>query len=170
MIHRNKLFCLRLKRIALHPFTVLTVATLATLAFVGLMAPLNRFAGEQRFFLIYYHAPIGFAFVVFLFDRLAHYRQISAWQWFVDFFVIVLALSRTIAPLPFFSGHALFLSYALLTISMRLTKAVMIAVLLDVAIVKIFWIRDLTLVGGLILGLAIGLIVRQFTYQSKVSQ
>lgn len=164
MIYRNELVRLRLKRIALHPFTVLTVATLATLAFVELMSHLNRFAGDQRFFLIYYHAPIGFAFVVFLFDRLAHYRQISGWQWFVNFFVITLALSRIIAPLPFFSGHALFLSYALLTVSTRLTKAVMIVVLLDAAVVKIFWIHDLTLIGGLILGLAIGLITRKFTY------
>jgi len=162
---------MQLKRIALHPFTILTVATLATFAFVGLMAPLNRFASDgQRFFLIYYHAPIGFAFIVFLFDRLVHYRQISGWQWFVDFFVIALALSRTIAPLPFFSGHALFLSYALLTVSTRLTKAVMIAVLLDAAAIKIFWIRDFTLIGGIILGLAIALIVRKLTYQSRVLQ
>ena len=169
MIHQNISVRQQLKRIVFHPFTILVIATLATLVFVALMAPLNRFAGDQRFFLIYYHAPIGFAFVVFLFDRFAHYRKISVWLWSVDFILIAFALSRAIAPLPFFSGHSIFLSYAFLTVSRRFTKTVMIAALMDAAVVKIFWIHDdLTLIGGLIIGLAIGLIIRKFAYQSKV--
>ena len=92
-----------------HPATVLTAAAAAIL-FVLLFENDPRFAGPDRFYLLYYHAPIVFAFAVYAFDRLERRPAIPWRQWLVEVPVIGPALSRTPAPLPFFSGHALFLS------------------------------------------------------------
>jgi len=54
-------------------------------------------------------------------------------------------------PIPFFSGHALFLSYALLTMRSKLAKVTALVVLLEVAYLKIFVWQDATLLGGIAL-------------------
>jgi hypothetical protein len=55
----------------------LATATFATLVFVWLMTPLPQFMGAGRSYLLYYHAPIGFAFVTFLFDRAQQWPRIQ---------------------------------------------------------------------------------------------
>lgn len=134
-----------------HPLTILLTAGCATLIFVALMLPLPRFAGEGRFYLWAYHAPIGFAFVVYLFDRAEHWRKLGRWQWALEPLVVALALARTVWPIPFISGHAVFLIYAGLTAHAPLLRGVAGLVFLDVIAVKVM-LNDTTLIGGALVG------------------
>jgi len=142
------------KALFFHSLTALITASLATLLFIGLMWFWPRFAGEGRFYLLYYHAPIGFAFVVYVFDRVAHRDSFNLLQWALEAAVVLLALSRTIWPLPFFSGHALFLTYAFATTPRPLVRWVTGLVLADVVYMKSFVLHDMTLIGGALLGIA----------------
>ncbi len=143
-----------------HPLTVLVVSALATGVFIILMLPLRRFAGRRRFFLLAYHAPIGFTFVTYLFDRAGRWKQWSRRQGLIEGPVLVLGLARALAPVPFISGHALFLSYLLVTTPVNLAWWVAALVLVDVIGVKLA-LRDATLLGGAGLGLLAGLLVRR---------
>ncbi|MBI4672920.1 MAG: hypothetical protein HY741_14795 [Chloroflexi bacterium] len=56
-------------------------------------------------------------------------------------------------PIPWYSGHALFLTYACLTSTTLFVRLAALAVLLEVAWFKIVvWDFDLTLFGGIALG------------------
>jgi hypothetical protein len=143
-----------------HPFVVIVVSGLATLIFVMTMLLLPRFAGEGRFYLLYYHAPIAFAFVTYLFDRAKQARAIQPRRWAIELSVVGLALSRTLMPVPFISGHALFLTYFILTASSRFARWVAVLVMLDVIYVKLVFVQDLTLLGGVVVGLLAALLVR----------
>jgi hypothetical protein len=66
--------------------------------------------------------------------------------------------------IPFFSGHALFLVYALLTLSSRLARWITIIVLVDVIYIKAT-LRDLTLFGGIALGLLAAWLVSQIGHR-----
>lgn len=128
------------------------------------MTPVPLFAGEGRFYLLYYHAPIGFAFVTYAFDRAEHWSEIKWQQWMVEVPVLALALSRALVAIPFFSGHALFLVYALLTLSSRLARWITIIVLVDVIYIKAT-LQDLTLFGGIALGLLAAWLVNQMGHR-----
>ena len=148
------------KRFIFHPLTILTCALLATVVFVKLMLPLRRFAGPGRFYLWAYHAPIGFAFVTYLFDRIERWSQLQWRQWLVELPVLALALTRTLLPVPYISGHALFLNYVLLTTPPGLAWWIAALVFIDVAYIKLVRLRDATLIGGIGVGLFAGLLVR----------
>jgi hypothetical protein len=60
---------------------------------------------------------------------------------------------RAILPIPFISGHALFLTYALLTTQTRLARWTAIIILIQVAAIKIFVWHDPTLLGGITVGI-----------------
>jgi hypothetical protein len=142
------------------PATVVVVSFAATCAFVVLMLVLPRFAGEGRFYLFFYHAPIAFAFMAYLFDRAGRWGVIRLRQWLVEILVIGLALSRTLMPVPFISGHALFLTYVLLTTPRRLAWWIAALVLLDVSYIKIVILHDATLIGGAIVGILAAVIAQ----------
>ncbi len=133
------------------PLFVLTVSLTAALAFAGLV--LLRFTGEARTFLLYYFVPIAVPFVAYLFDRAKYWNELSQTQVRIDVPVVILALLRAGLPIPLISGHALFLSYALLTTRSGLARITALLVLAEVVYIKIFLWQDITLVGGLILGL-----------------
>jgi hypothetical protein len=78
---------------------------------------------------------------------------------------MILALSRAVMPIPFISGHALFLTYAIMTLKSQIALWVAIAVLIDVAYTKIA-LRDPTLIGGIAVGLFAALLVRQISRHS----
>ena len=59
-------------------------------------------------------------------------------QWLIDLVVIALSLIRALVPLPLVSGHALFLSYALLTVPSVVVRTSAALVLLEVIYLKIF--------------------------------
>jgi len=136
----------------LRPPAVAAVSIAAAALFVLLMLPLPRFAGEQRWNLLIYHAPIVAVFASYLFDRFEHRSRMGVWQWILESFVVVLALSRAVFPIPYVSGHALFLSYVLMTTAFRLTWWLAIAVFAVVVYIKFSALSDLTLIGGVIGG------------------
>ncbi len=148
-----------LSQVPFHPFVVTTVSGLATLIFVITMLLLPRFAGEGRFYLFYYHAPIAFVFVTYLFDRAKQARAIRPGRWAIEASVVGLAMSRTFVLVPFISGHALFLAYFILTAFSRLARWVAVLVMLDVIYVKLVFVQDLTLLGGVAVGMLAALLV-----------
>ncbi len=135
-----------------HPITVSAAALIAALAVAGLVKIV--FDGELEWFLLYYFVPIGVPFVAFLFDRAERRALLTRAQWLVDGPLVALALTRAVFPVPFISGHALFLAYAVLTTRSwvgRLTAAV---ILIQVAYIKIALWHDPTVFGGALLGVA----------------
>ena len=142
-----------------HPVTVLLVSMM-TAAIFALFVTL-RFDGEFRWYLLYYFTPIGIPFVAFLFDRAEHYAQASIAAWGVDLVVLILALARAFFLVPLVSGHALFLSYCLLTSSSKVARISAVLVLLQVAYLKIFVTHDSALYGGLVVGWLAAILYRQ---------
>jgi hypothetical protein len=129
------------------PAIMLGLALAAAALFCGWI--ILRFEGEKQWYYLYYFAPISVPFVCFLLERADTLRNKTAWPYLIDLPVLVLSLIRAFYPLPFISGHAYFLSYALLTTRnwpARLTAAL---VLLEVIILKVFVWHDATLLGGM---------------------
>lgn len=141
------------------PAVVLAASIIAAGLFVLVMLPLPRFAGERKWYLLTYHAPIAAVFVSYLFDRIEHYRRIFRWQWVIEILVILVSLIRAVFTIPYVSGHALFLSYLLITTSFRPAWWLALVVFLEVVYVKLFLLRDPTLIGGVVSGVLSGIIV-----------
>ena len=130
--------------------TVLIIALIAVLIFAFFINLL--FDGELRWFLLYYFTPIGIPFVAFLFDRAERRAFASKAAWRIDAVILGLSLARSVILIPIISGHALFLTYALLTSQSKVARITALLVLLEVAYLKIFVWRDPTLIGGVIVG------------------
>ena len=141
------------------PAVVMAVSFSTAVIFALLMLPLSRFAGERRWYLLIYHAPVVVVFVSYLFDRLEHRDRISRWQWIVEALVVVAALIRAVFSIPYISGPALFLSYVIITTPFRLAWWLAVVVFVEVAYIKVFVLSDPTLVGGVIGGVLCGVAV-----------
>jgi hypothetical protein len=144
-----------------HPVTVLVVSILAAGIFAFFITLL--FDGDLSWFLLYYFVPIGIPFVAFLFDRAEGYAWASRTSWALDIVVLIVALTRAFVRLPLISGHALFLSYCLLTARSKVTRFTAVLVLLQVAYLKIFVTHDTALIGGVIVGCLAALVYRRVT-------
>ncbi len=136
----------------------LTVSIGAALGFA--LGVVIIFEGEARWFWLYYYVPITVPFVAFLFDRLSQRRRLSRFAAFVDVPVVAIAFLRALVLIPFISGHALFLTYALLTTQSSLARVTAALVLIEVILIKVFVWHDVTLIGGIALGIAAGLLFR----------
>ena len=147
------------RQLIFHPATVLVVSVLAAAIFAGFVSLL--FQGDLRWFLLYYFTPIGIPFVVFLFERAEHSALTSKAAWGIDLLVLIPALTRAFVPLPFVSGHALFLTYCLLTSQSKLARITAALVLLQVAYLKILVTHDTALIGGILVGLLAALLYSQ---------
>ncbi len=79
-------------------------------------------------------------------------------HWWLDIPIISLALLRSIFLIPLISGHALFLTYALFTARMRVTRVLAAIILLEVAWFKIFAWHDTTIIGGVCVGFGAALL------------
>ncbi len=139
------------KAVIFSPRLILAISLAAALAFAGLI--LLLFTGGARTFLLYYFVPIAVPFVAYLFDRAKDWDELSRAQVKIDAPVVILAILRSGMPIPLISGHALFLSYVLLTTRSGLARITALLVLVEVVYIKIFLWQDITLVGGLVLGL-----------------
>ncbi len=138
-----------------HPIIILSVSFIAALIFAVLI--IIFFKGQQRFWLLFYCVPIGIPFVGFLFDRASQWRKLYLECWIIDIIVISLALMRAgFLDIPFISGHALFLSYTILTTKIRIVKFLAICVMIQVIYLKIFVWNDITILGGIVLGCLAG--------------
>lgn len=148
----------RLKPIAFHPFSVLAVSI--GLALVFALMIITWHVGEERLIFLLYNVPIAVPLVAFGFDRAKSWDEERKRFWLIDLPVLVLALARNFLPIPLISGHALFLSYALLTTRSRIARIAAMLVLLEVSYMKIFLWHDVTLIGGVVLGLSAAFIHR----------
>jgi hypothetical protein len=142
-----------------HPVTVLVVSLLAAAIF-ALFVNLS-FKGDFRWFLLYYFTPIGVPFVAFLFDRAEQYSLASRAAWAIDLVVLIPALTRAFIRIPLISGHALFLTYCLLTSRSKIARLMAVIVLLQVVYLKIVVTHDTALFGGVIVGCLAALVYRQ---------
>jgi hypothetical protein len=138
------------RQFTFHPLTVLVISMMAAAIFALLVSLL--FEGDLRWFLLYYFTPIGIPFVAFLFDRAEQYALTSTAAWGVDVVVLIPALTRAFIPIPFISGHALFLTYCLFTSKSKVARISAVLVLLQVIYLKIFVTHDQALFGGVVLG------------------
>ena len=144
-----------------HPVTVLVVSLTAAGIFAFFITLL--FDGDFRWFLLYYYVPIGIPFVAFLFDRAEGYAQASRTSWTIDLVVLIFALTRAFVRLPLISGHALFLTYCLLTSRSKVARIAAVLVLLQVAYLKLFVTHDRALFGGVVAGCLAALVHRRVT-------
>jgi hypothetical protein len=109
-----------------------------------------------------YVLPIIVPFVSFVFDRAEHYSSARLLAWFVDAAVVVTAILRMIGDVPFVSGHALFLTYAIARPGSRLTQITAALVMVQVVFLKYFaWHDMVTPTAGIALGLLAAFIVRR---------
>ncbi len=147
------------ERILAHPL----VSILAGLLGVGVFTVWisRRLEGERRADILIYDAPIGFVFVTFVLDRLQLGRALLAWRSVVDALAVALALSRAFYEVPFISGHALFLSYALFTCRGWVARLAAGLVLLQVLYLKVVAWGDPTVYGGMLVGVALALVWRR---------
>jgi len=142
--------------ILFHPLATLLFALIAALALAFVVS--LAFDGQRETAILAYSVPIAIPFVAYLFDRAQRWREV---RWFIDVAVVLLALSRAFVPVPFISGHALFLTYSLLTTRTSIARLSTLLMLVYVVYLKAFMWQDVTLVGGLVLGTAASLAWRQ---------
>lgn len=132
----------KLRRFVLAPAGTLALSLLAAALFA--LCVNDRLVGEQRVFWLYYFVPIAVPFVAFVVDRVGR-RAASRWaQWAIDLPVVAAALARVFWPVPFISGHVLFLAYASLTAKSAIARVTAVLVLVEVFYLKILVWRDFT--------------------------
>lgn len=141
---------------ASNSYLVLMVGLLGT--FAGGIAVTFLFDGVRRESVLVYSVPIAVPFIAFLADRIL--RQ-SRRSWWLDVPVVLLALSRTLVLVPFISGHALFLTYSLLTTRTWLARISAFAMLAYVVWVK-WLLQDVSLLGGMLVGLIAAFLFHRF--------
>ncbi len=155
---------MQLRKISLgllfHPLVALATSLLATLLFAFLV--ILRFDGERRHYLLYYFAPLVVPFVAYIFDRLKNWDTMHSAQRLIDIFVLVASLMRMFIAVPFISGHALLLTYALLSTHGLLARVTAALVLLEVFYIKIFIWNDLTFFGGAFIGILAAILFWRF--------
>ncbi len=134
------------RRILANPYFLLIASLEAAILFA--LAVIALFSGERRFFYLYYFAPIAAPFVAFLLDRIDRFDATPYSLWILDLLVVGFALARAFRDLPVISGHALFLTYALLTVRSRVARWLAAVVLVEVIYLKVFVWHDATLYGG----------------------
>lgn len=143
-----------------HPAAVLTFSLLGAglyALYATLRFPADKLPGQYL-----YVAPIVAPFVAFLFDRAERFRQSPPLGLVVDVVVVGTAVWRAVGHVPFVSGHALFLSYALLSGRSRVTQIMAAVVLLEVIYLKYFvWHDWVTPSTGMLLGSAAAFLVRR---------
>ncbi|MEZ4667980.1 MAG: hypothetical protein R3E39_08700 [Anaerolineae bacterium] len=143
---------------------VLSAALLAALVFA--LFAIWRYDGEWRDLLVFYFAPIGIPFIIFLFDRAEH-RRVTLWL--LDVPVVILAVLRSAYPIPLVSGHSLFLTYALFTTHSTMARLSAFIILIQVIILKTFVWHDTTLIGGVVAGAAAAWINYRWRRHSLIS-
>jgi hypothetical protein len=113
-------------------------------------------------FLIY-NVPIAVPFAAFFLERYRD-RAIRPRAGFaIDALVLVLALARVfIPPFPYASGHTLFTAYAAATADRWPLRASAALVLIEVAVIKLFFTGGwVSFVAGLVLAAILGLVHRR---------
>jgi len=158
------------RSIIFHPVVVL-IASLAGAFAYGAWAT-SRFNGGTLSGQYIYVVPIVVPFVAFLFDRAAEIGRTNVLSVIVDAIVVGTALMRVIGDVPFISGHALFLTYAVLRPGSLVTRITAAIVMVETLYLKFFvWHDFVTPLGGIVLALiAAGLVRRLIREQASDRQ
>ena len=123
-----------------------------------------RFPGANLTSQYVYVVPIVVPFVAFLFDRLGEIGDVSPVAFLVDALVVGTAMMRVVAHVPFVSGHALFLTYAIVRPGSFVTRITSAVVMLEVVYLKFFvWHDFITPITGMTLALVAAFIVRRLS-------
>ena len=118
-----------------------------------------------------YFIPLMVPCFAFMMERVQHVRQASFFQHGVDFLVFALAAGRVVGDVPYVSGHTLLLSYMLVSSRSKLVHVAAILVLVQTLFLKYYvWGDFVTSNVGLVLGCALGLIVRAASRMSKAQR
>jgi hypothetical protein len=145
-----------------------SLAIAVGLALLFALFILVRFHGETRFFYLYYMVPIAVPFIAFGLDRLEFFNQTTLAQRILDVCILTLAILRNFVEIPFISGHALFLTYALFSARTKLAKITAALVLVIVVLMKWYnWHDFYTPTGGFILGAVAAYLYRLFRQKSQ---
>ena len=125
-----------------------SVATAALYGAYSLLSTGLNFSGS-----FFYVVPIIVPFVAFLLDRAEHWREAKTIRAAIDLLIIGTAMGRMLGPVPFVSGHTLFLTYALLSSRSHVVKISAAVVLLQVMYLKyVVWHDWTTSTSGIVLG------------------
>ncbi len=153
---------MKLRNFIFHPITVSGVSLLATLCFCFATILLSH--GKRDVYSLYYVAPIGIPFIAFLFDRAERWNEFNFVMLITEIITVGLSLARAKAAIPFLSGHALFLTYAILTSKSLVARIAATLVMIQVLYLKLFVWHDLEVFGGVFLGVIAGIV---FNMQTK---
>ena len=122
---------------------------------LGLLASifdiLFHLRGEARF-VFFYFFPVFVTFFIFVFERLENYRNIHLAQWGIDAVVVAFSVLRAFYEVPIISGHALFLTFAFITLKRLSSRVLILLVWFQVLYFKLFVLHDPTFFGGFIFG------------------
>ena len=140
-----------IKKVIFHPLGILGLS-LGTGALFTLYV-IYKTDGIVLSWLIWYIMPVGVVFTAFILDRVKELGHTPVQYLFLDLIVVLLSLARVVTYIPFYSGHAIFLSYTLLSARLRMVKILAMAVLLQVVYLKLVrWNDWVTLVMGVLAG------------------
>jgi hypothetical protein len=154
-----------------HPIFVLIASLCGAVAYAAWVK--YRFTGEALTSQFIYVVPIVVPFVAFLFDRL---EEINLPVALIDAIVVITAIMRVIGDVPYVSGHALFLTYAILRPGSLVTRITAGLVMVEVIYLKYFVWHDLiTPTTGIVLAslaafLCRSLIARQLVRSQRLAQ
>jgi hypothetical protein len=144
-----------IRSVIFHPLSVLGLS-LGAGALFGLYV-FFKTDGFVRSWLIWYIMPVGIVFAAFILDRLKELGHTSIQSLIIDLVVVLLSLARVVTHIPYYSGHALFLIYTLLSAKLRVVKILAMIVLLQVVYLKLVkWNDWVTLIVGAIVGILAG--------------
>ena len=126
-----------------------------------------QFTGDKLFNQYYYVVPIVVPFIAFLFDRAARFHQRKSLQLLVDALVVITAMWRVIGDVPYVSGHALFLTYVLLSNRSRIAFVTAAMVMIEVIYLKYFvWHDFITPTTGIMIGSLAALLSSRFNQKA----
>ena len=137
-------------------------AALAVLAYVAIMRWRIPTGDLSNHF--FYVLPIIVPFVAFVFDRVRTFRTASLVELTADSAVVFTSVGRGLGLVPIVSGHALFLTYAIMRPGSRLTKITAALVMIQVIYLKLaVWHDPLSPLVGFIAGTVAAYAVRWTT-------
>ena len=149
------------RQLLFHPLIVLLLSL--TGGFVYAIWATSRFSGDSLAGQYLYVVPIVVPFVAFLLDRLRQIREANVVSAVVDVLVVGTSMMRVIGNVPFVSGHALFLTYAVRRPGSLVTRITAAIVMAEMIYLKFFvWHDFITPTTGIALALIATLITRRF--------
>ena len=152
-----------------HPLLVLIFSLIGALLYAACAT--WRFSGATLSNQYLYVVPIVVPFTAFLLDRAEQGSRAGALGLAIDTLVVVTAMMRVFGDVPYVSGHALFLTYAVLRPGSLVTRVTAALVMLEVVYLKFFvWHDRITPLTGMALALVAALTLRRFGNNRVVEQ